>query len=505
MEWHLPEGYSSRLEPEYHDDQGSEVSEIVHQPEAYEVVRYLLGATHRSTVVDIGCGSGRKLRNLSARKAIGVDCGPNIEFCRDTYPELAEWIEADFTKPDARLVANHVNSDSIVICSDVIEHLADPTVLLQLLNDCYRRGAIVITTTPDRVRVRGSEHLGPPTNQAHVREWELREYGAVLSDAGLPLTYIGYTVNNTEAQELKTILSISDPNVTLYASPRHYLRPLAIIATFNEADVIDEVISDWVGQGCDVHLIDNWSTDTTWEISKRWSVSHPCRVSIERFPEAPCSTYEWIPILNRKADIAAAYPGRWIVHSDADEIRRGPFPGINLADTFDIVANAGANRVDFRVLNFRPIQHDGELCLSGLRSLRFFDFGTRPGHLSQSKAWLQGNARVDLASTGGHEVRFDGAKDFPYKFLLRHYPLRSEAHARRKVEVERLDRRSPFEYGVLNFHAHYDKLAQSCFKIEAEEDLLEWKDETFWLDHGLLIMCDLLKSRVERGRITGGK
>jgi len=505
VDWHLPDNYSSRLEPDYHDDQPSDSSEVVHQPEAYELARYLLETTRRGTVIDVGCGSGRKLRGLPARRALGVDFGSNVEFCRNNHPNFGEWIEADLSHPSARLIAQHASWDAIVICADVLEHMPDPTQLLRLLEDCFRRGAIVITTTPDRVRVRGSDHSGPPPNQAHVREWEREEYARVIADAGLSLTFAGYTTNNSDARELKTILTLSDPDVSPHAVTRSAMRPLAIIAAYNEADILDEVIADWLAQGCDVHLIDNWSTDATLAVAKRWATRHPSRVSVERFPDSPGSTYEWIPILERKSDIAARHPGRWIIHSDADEIRRGPFPGINLADSLDIVAGTGANRVDFRVINFRPIADDGPAGRGVLRALRWFDFGTREGHLRQDKAWLQGKSRVDLASTGGHQVRFEDAIDFRYKFLLKHYPLRSEAHARRKVEQERHQRRSPFEHDVLNYHKHYDKLAESGFRIESRAELLEWCDETFWPDYGLLIMADLLKSRVKRGWIEAGK
>jgi SAM-dependent methyltransferase len=505
VNWHLPKGYVSRQEPDYHEDHPSDSSDIVHQPEAYEVVRYLLGETGRGTVIDIGCGSGRKLRDLPARRAIGVDFGANIDFCRTNFPDRCEWVEADLSSPSARLIANQAGADAIVICADVVEHLPDPTQLLRVLEDCYRRGAIVITTTPDRVRVRGRDHDGPPPNAAHVREWELSEYARVLADVGLGLTFAGFTTNNTEARELKTILTISDPDVACHAHARNPSRPLAIIAAYNEADILDEVIADWLEQGCDVHLIDNWSTDSSWEIARRWAATQPARISIERFPEAPGSTYEWIPILNRKADIAARYPGRWIVHADADEIRRSPFPGINLADGFDLVAQTGANRIDFRVINFRPIAASEAPAGSIQSSLRWFDFGTRSGHMLQSKAWLQGATRVDLASTGGHEARFEGARGFRYKFLLKHYPMRSEEHARRKIEQERHGRRSSFEYDVLKFHTQYDALAASGLQFESKVDLVEWSDEDFWKDYGLLIMTDLLSSRVQRGWMVGGR
>ena len=504
VNWHLPEDYQSRLQPEYHDDHSSDVSDVVHQSEAYEVVKYLLGATGRTTVIDIGCGSGRKLREMPARR-IGVDFGANIEFCRANFPDCCEWIEADLSDASARSVANLANPDVIVICADVVEHLPDPTQLLHALEDCYRRGAIVLTTTPDRIRVRGPDHAGPPPNTAHVREWSLDEYSKVVADSGLGLTFAGYTTNNSQARELKTILTISDPDIGGHAVARNPDRPLAIIASYNEADILDEVVADWLGQGCDLHLIDNWSTDSSWEIARRWTATHPVRVSIERFPDTPSPTYEWIPILNRKADIAAGYPGRWIIHADADEIRRSPFPSVNLADAFDLVAESGANRVDFRVINFQPISATNVTSGAVQKSLRYFDFGTRAGHLTQSKAWLQGSSRVDLAETGGHAARFEGAKDFRYKFLLKHYPLRSEKHARRKVELERHARRSSFEHEVLKFHTQYEALVETGFQFRHQADFFQWDDDTFWQVYGLLIMTDLLSSRIERGWMEAGK
>jgi SAM-dependent methyltransferase len=505
LSWHLPEGYTSRLRPEYHHDQPSDDHEIVHQPEAYDVVRYLLSATGRGTVIDVGCGSGRKLRELGASRAVGVDYGPNIEFCRTNHPNAGEWIETNLSHPSARTIANEASPDAIVICSDVLEHMPDPTHLLGLLEDCYRRGAIVITTTPDRARVRGTEHLGPPPNEAHVREWELDEYSSVIADAGLDLTFAGYTTNNTQARELKTILTLSDPDVSSRAVRRNASRPLAIIAAYNEEDIIAEVVADLLMQGCDVHLIDNWSTDGTWEIARRLAAAHPARVAIERFPDAPTSTYEWVPLLNRKADIAARYPGRWIIHTDADEIRRSPFPDINLPDAFDIVEQTGANRVDFRVINFQPTPSPRPGSQTVESSLRWFSFGTRAGHLRQCKAWVQGSQRVDLASTGGHEAGFKGAVDFRYKFLLKHYPLRSEAHAVRKIEHERHARRSEYESNVLGFHSHYDDLAAGGFDFENARDVIEWDESGFWREYGLFIMTDLLKSRIDRGWLEPGR
>ena len=43
---------------------------------------------------------------------------------------------------------------------------------------------------------------------------------------------------------------------------------------------------------------------------------------------------------------------------------------------------------------------------------------------------------VDLASSGGHEARFEGRRVFPLRFILRHYPIRGQAHGEPESESE---------------------------------------------------------------------
>lgn len=387
--------------------------------------------------------------------------------------------------------------DTVVVCADVIEHLADPRPLLGLLADCRHRGALVITSTPDRVRVRGADHKGPPTNPSHVREWALDEYVALLADHDLPCTYAGYTINNTAHRELKTIVTIHDGSVErARTSPDAAPPPVAILAAYNEADVIQEVAEDLLAQGCDLVLIDNWSDDGTWEAMSALSQRHPARVRTERFPaDGPAFHYEWRDILRRKEEIAASFPGRWILHTDADEVRRSPFAGTNLAEGLAIAQRCRANRVGFNLVNLRPV--DDRPFVPGTLAHHFghFEFGSRPGHFVQAKAWLQGTHRVDLASSGGHMADFPGARDFPYKFLLQHYPIRSREHGRRKVLVERRGRWSPYERETLKWHSQYDGFSSdSPFTWSA--DGLHRFDESFFREHGLLIMTDILEKRL---------
>ena len=39
------------------------------------------------------------------------------------------------------------------------------------------------------------------------------------------------------------------------------MRPLAIIPAYNESDILPAVLKHLDEQGCDVYVLDNWSTD----------------------------------------------------------------------------------------------------------------------------------------------------------------------------------------------------------------------------------------------------
>ena len=66
---------------------------------------------------------------------------------------------------------------------------------------------------------------------------------------------------------------------------------------------------------------------------------------------------------------------------------------------------------------------------------------------------------MDLASTGGHDVQFPGRMVFPQRFILRHYPIRSQSHGDRKVFEQRLSRFLPEEL-KRGWHLQYAEMSE---------------------------------------------
>lgn len=228
------------------------------------------------------------------------------------------------------------------------------------------------------------------------------------------------------------------------AAPENF-RPLAIVATYNDRDIIRQTVSKLLHDGFDVHAIDNWSDDGGFELLQELALFRT-NLTVERFPEGgPDRYFEWGAILDRKDEIARRHPGRWIVHHDSDEIRAAPWPGVSFRAALYVAERAGFNAIDFTVCDFRPVDDRFMEDADPEVALPFFEFGRQPGHFVQCKAWRQPAESVNLRGSGGHEARFEGRRIFPYKFLLKHYPLRNPGQARRKIFTKRQGRFSPRE------------------------------------------------------------
>jgi hypothetical protein len=83
---------------------------------------------------------------------------------------------------------------------------------------------------------------------------------------------------------------------------------------------------------------------------------------------------------------------------------------------------------------------------------------------------------VRLVESAGHEAGFAGRRIFPYKFVLKHYPLRGPAHARRKIFVDRRPRYSPEERAE-GWHVHYDHWTAEDRFVWDRRDLIEFDEE----------------------------
>jgi glycosyltransferase involved in cell wall biosynthesis len=213
------------------------------------------------------------------------------------------------------------------------------------------------------------------------------------------------------------------------------MRIVAILATYNEERYIASCLEDLFDQGVDVYLIDNCSTDRTICIAEQYVGSG--LIDIESLPRE--DMFSLRPQLRRKEEIASSLEANWFIHLDTDEIRRAPHSLGTLAQAIEEVDRLGYNAINFVEFTFIPTQeqpdHDHSRFLRTMQSYYAFV----PGFTHGLKGWKKQMARVELAWSGGHEVRFPGIRPYPVPFQMRHYPFLSVEHAVRKYGLRRFD------------------------------------------------------------------
>lgn len=202
-----PANYKAREKPEYfHDDYYG----VVWQPDVYREAARIALAVGALRLIDIGCGHGRRLAVFRGRfDLIGIDFGGNIELCRQEFPTI-DWRVHDLDSEEEPLPVSSAESpDAVLICSDVIEHLVRPELLLGKIHQGFDRGAsAAILSTPERNLWRGMDHRGPPPNTAHVREWALAEFSQLLRNHEFEHTALFLTRSNNLEDEHRTILAV---------------------------------------------------------------------------------------------------------------------------------------------------------------------------------------------------------------------------------------------------------------------------------------------------------
>lgn len=179
---YLAAGYEQRIPPAYFSDDVDDG--IIWQPDVYPETLALAHRHGRRVIIDLGCGHAEKLVGLQSAapeiEIVGADHGPNIDWCSDNH-ESGIWIDVDLETVEDLPLTDDTIANSVIVCSDVLEHLVDPRPTMRLIVDLLQRGAAcAVLSTPARDLRVGADYIGMPRNLAHVREWTQEEFQAFV-------------------------------------------------------------------------------------------------------------------------------------------------------------------------------------------------------------------------------------------------------------------------------------------------------------------------------------
>lgn len=258
-------------------------------------------------------------------------------------------------------------------------------------------------------------------------------------------------------------------------------RPLAIITTFNDHDIIEAIIRHNIAQGLDLIIIDNWSTDGTWSILKKLQAEGVEFLDLVQYPfDGPSPHYEWKKMLDLKSSIALKYPNRWVLHQDSDEITISPWVNYNLSNVLHSIKKMGYNTVSLRMVDFQPID-DTFTIGDPVAHFKYFHFSNIPSYSLQNKIWYQEDQEVDLSCMGGHDVQFPERNLFPIRLPRYHYSVRSSAHSQSKYASSRMERTSK-ERETLGWHTHIEQKMDINI-IREKKDLILFDHQELYSTH----------------------
>jgi ubiquinone/menaquinone biosynthesis C-methylase UbiE len=143
-------------------------------------------------VVDVGCGDGGTLSFCANRGAhvIAVDIdNDSLAAARDRLAATdARATEIHLGAAEAVPVAS--GTATRVICTEVLEHVDDPVVVMAELVRIAGPGALFLLTVPDALQEQMQRHVAPESyfqKPNHIRVFERADFAQLVTEAGLEI------------------------------------------------------------------------------------------------------------------------------------------------------------------------------------------------------------------------------------------------------------------------------------------------------------------------------
>lgn len=368
---------------------------------------------------------------------------------------------------------------TVIVGVNLIEYSNSIGKILAIVKKVAQNAPACILSTPARDLLEADNHSGQGAIQAPDANWNLEEFERLLVDSGLHVDHIGLTVSCSTCRHKDCIVAVVSDSSPVIGPDYNNFRVVALLAAYNEEDVIYHAVKKLIDGGIYVYVIDNWSTDKTPEILRRFKGS-PFFLGVERFPpEGPEEYFNLRRLLRRKEELTGKIEAHWFINGDVDEVRDSPWPGVSLKQGIYIVDRQGYNAINHTELTFWPVD---DLFTTGMDFLSYFNRCSFVyPHVTENfhvKAWKNTGRPVSFADTAGHEAAFEGRRTYPYKFLLRHYPIRNQKQGEKKVFHDRKPRYSPEEKNI-GWHVHYNGYTPGCSFIRKPGELILF-DESFY-------------------------
>jgi len=251
------------------------------------------------------------------------------------------------------------------------------------------------------------------------------------------------------------------------------MKIVAMLSVYNNEDILSEVIEHLISEGLELVVLDNGSTDRSFEICEKFLGKG--LLKLNRFKS---SKFEWATILRILYDMALSQSPDWVVRSDSDEFLESGVNNLKLKEAIIQADAEGYNLIQFDFFNFYLTDNDNESAKSVRKKLTYYSWT----HNYAYRAWkfVPG---VAVENNGGHFPVFPEAtnyKIFDRKFVLRHYRFRSKEQLNKNFsdKIERIKNSTELKMG---WHVHNLEFEKYNFLKTLDHNLLtKYEEDNNW-------------------------
>jgi len=251
------------------------------------------------------------------------------------------------------------------------------------------------------------------------------------------------------------------------------MKLVGMLPVFNSEDILEDVIEHLLSQGVNLAVLDNGSTDGSFEICKKFE-----NKNLIKLRQYTSSTFDYGLLSRILYDMALELKPDWIIRSDQDELLESGISNTTLKDAIEKEDTKGFNLIQFDVFEFFMTNNDNKTAKSFQEKFPYYSWQ----HDFAYRAWrhLPGTRVED--SLGHYPIFPEG---YPYKisdrkFVLRHYRFRNKQQAikNNNERLERTENRPEIKLGKL---VHYKKISEKKYFEEIDHKILyQYLEDNNW-------------------------
>jgi len=122
------------------------------------------------------------------------------------------------------------------------------------------------------------------------------------------------------------------------------MKILGMIPVYNDEDIIEELIEYYIDQGLELVILDNGSTDNTFEICQKYVGKGVLQIHQYK---TETYVYEWENILRILYDMALFHSPDWVIRSDSDEFLESGTSNLTLKEAIEKLDSEEFNLIQF--------------------------------------------------------------------------------------------------------------------------------------------------------------